>query len=35
LAFADALAWILLTRVVAWHLHYLDDFLFMGSPAGE
>ena len=31
-AFADALAWILQARGVAWQLHYLDDFLFMGPP---
>lgn len=33
--FADALAWILHSRGVAWQLHYLDDFLFMGSPADK
>ena len=33
--FADALAWILHSRGVAWQLHYLDDFLFMGPPADE
>jgi hypothetical protein len=31
-AFADALAWILQARGVAWQLHYLDDFLLMGPP---
>ena len=30
--FADALAWVLHVRGVAWQLHYLDDFLFMGTP---
>ena len=31
-AFSDALAWVLHARGVAWQLHYLDDFLFMGAP---
>lgn len=31
-ALADALAWILKDRGVAWQLHYLDDFLFAGPP---
>ena len=31
-AFSDALAWVLYARGVAWQLHYLDDFLFMGLP---
>ena len=31
-AFADALALVLHVRGVAWQLHYLDDFLFMGPP---
>lgn len=31
-AFSDALAWVLHARGVAWQLHYLDDFLFMGPP---
>ena len=34
-AFADALAWILHSRGVAWQLHYLDDFLFMGPPTDK
>ena len=33
-AFADALAWVLHIRGVAWQLHYLDDFLLMG-PHGS
>ena len=31
-AVADALAWALHCNGVQWHLHYLDDFLFVGPP---
>lgn len=31
-AVAEALAWILQKHGVAWSLHYIDDFLFAGSP---
>ena len=31
-AFADALAWTMRQRGIIWQLHYLDDFLFLGSP---
>ena len=31
-AVADALAWILQQHGVAWSLHYIDDFLFAGTP---
>ena len=34
-AFVDAMAWILHTRGVAWQLHYLDDFLFIGPSADD
>ena len=31
-AVADALVWILGKRGMAYQLHYLDDFLFLGRP---
>ena len=31
-AFADALAWVLKQEGVVHQIHYLDDFLFVGSP---
>ena len=34
-ALADALAWILWSRVVKWQLHYLHDFLFCGPPGSQ
>ncbi len=35
-AVADALEWVLLTQGVTFSLHYLDDFLTIGSPgSGE
>ena len=34
-AFADALEWILSSRGVTDLLHYIDDFLFLGSPASR
>ena len=34
-AVADALAWALYQRGIKYLLHYLDDFLFLGSPHTE
>ena len=34
-AFSDALAGVLYDRGVAWQLHYLDDFLLMGTPGSQ
>ena len=31
-AFADTLAWVMWQRGIKWQLHYLDNFLFLGSP---
>ena len=31
-AVADALAWAMHCNGIQWHLHYLDDFLFVGPP---
>ena len=32
-AIADALLWIMLRKGVSWAIHYIDDFLTMGSPS--
>ena len=34
-AVADAMAWILFNRGIRFLLHYLDDFLFVGSPCSS
>lgn len=34
-AIADALLWIVHRRGVSWAIHYLDDFLTMGSPNSD
>ena len=34
-AFADALAWVMQCNGINRQLHYLDDFLFLGSPSGQ
>ena len=31
-AVADALLWIMLKKGVSWGIHYIDDFLTIGSP---
>ena len=34
-AFADALAWVMQKKGVSRQLHYLDDFLFLGTPSSQ
>ena len=31
-ALADFIAWVLTSRGIPYHLHYLDDFLFLANP---